>query len=358
MWVALAGAGIAGVCAVLVVFAVRALTLPPPNGPYPIGTTLLTGVGLPAPGIQVWYPARSTSGARAAYRLSGKAGFLDVSRYVRVGSLADVEPARGPFPLLIYVPGWHGAKMENTTLAQDLASNGFIVAALDDLYPDPPMDFSSEGRARATIRWANEKVERLTGAARQAIDAMTLQGATEPSARFARYIDTERIGAFGFSFGGAVAAETALRDARVRAVVDLDGWLFGEAATKGVAVPFLILGGNSGPETGSTPEARFDDLNEREMFDALRRNGGYTVAVDGTRHYDFTDQALLPSIRRRALGPIAGSRVHRIVSTYVVAFFARYLKGGEAQLPHELDPAARLVEFRKSADPPNILRKQ
>jgi predicted dienelactone hydrolase len=264
---------------------------------------------------------------------------------VQTAALLDVDVADGAFPLLVYVPGWGGSRFENTALVQDLASHGFIVVAFDDIHPEPSMDFSTENQARATIVWANRKAELLSDVARQAIDTMFKLGTLSHGGPFAGRVDPARVGAFGFSFGGAVAAETSRRDSRVKAAADLDGWLFGDAALEGVAVPFLVFSGDSPVESATSPEGRFDAENEREMLEGLRRHGGYLVDLAGAHHFDFTDQATLPSIRRRGLGPIDGPFAHRVVSGYLTAFFDRYLRDGAKPLPAEPSPAVRVTEF-------------
>jgi predicted dienelactone hydrolase len=344
MWVALAGAGIAGVCAALF-FAFRALTLPPPNGPYPVGTMLLSDTGAKA-GFQVWYPARpGATGTRAAYRLDRTSDAPKLANFVQTAALLDVEVAEGAFPLLVYAPGWGGSRFENTALAQDLASNGFIVVAFDDIYPEPSMDFSSEDQARATIVWANRKAALLSDVVRQAIDAMMKLAGPSQAGPFAGRVDPAKIGVFGFSFGGAVAAETSLHDPRVKAAADLDGWLFGDALREGVTVPFLVFSGDAPVESATSPEGRFDAQNEREMLAGLRRHGGYLIDLAGAHHFDFTDQAMLPSIRRRGLGPIDGTFAHRVVSGYLTAFFGRYLRNGARSLPAAPSAAVRVTEF-------------
>jgi dienelactone hydrolase len=56
----------------------------------------------------------------------------------------------------------------------------------------------------------------------------------------------DRVGFFGFSFGGATAAEAGTFDPRVVAVANLDGSLMGHAAFGALEKPYMAL---SKPET-------------------------------------------------------------------------------------------------------------
>ena len=51
----------------------------------------------------------------------------------------------------------------------------------------------------------------------------------------------DRVGAFGYSFGGGVSAELAREDHRVLAALELDGVLHGAAAVHGLDKPVLLM---------------------------------------------------------------------------------------------------------------------
>ena len=78
------------------------------------------------------------------------------------------------YPVLLSLPGWNGLRGENTTFVQDLASRGFVIAAIG--YDDPAcagvdvsaggavatdMDFSSEAAFEHTLAVAHEKINRV-----------------------------------------------------------------------------------------------------------------------------------------------------------------------------------------------------
>jgi dienelactone hydrolase len=344
-------------CVAVWVLAFPPLRLPRPTGPNRVGTIALS-VGDEKPvTVQFWYPARDEPGARRAPYLLASHPTADlratISRaLVGTDSVEGANVAPGKHPVLLYVPSWGGRRGDNTAQAQELASHGFIVAAVDDAYPQPPLDLSSAAYDR-TLRWCDEKVRLEAGIVRRVIDALDEIDRGQPATLLRGSLDLRRIGTFGFSFGGAVAAEVARLDPRVRAAADLDGWLFGDAAALGVAQPFLVMSSDNVPGGDGTGDVArntnaFDRANQLQINAGLRRHGGYGLTIAGSDHFNFNDVALLPSIRRRGVGPIAGPRGERIISAYLVQFFDRHLRGKAAPLfdnNENLDSAAELTAW-------------
>jgi len=335
---------------------------PPPSGAWPVGT-VTTNLGTPATvtrgAAQIWYPAPpGTIGSGAPYLQGSERSFSlrILNAVVATIAVAGAPVAAQRFPIVLYVPGWGGNRTDNTAAAQDLASNGYIVAAIDDPFPSVPMDFSSGPALCKTIAWANRKLRLIVDRIAYLLDALAVVDRT-PYKRFFQRLDLERVGILGFSFGGAVAAEAAGADPRIGASVNLDGWLFGNALRTGVSCPYLAVGGPS-TESKEAPgrfasEAaviadRFDRANEKLHLDGLRRRGGYLVTIAGAGHYNFTDAGWLPTLRRTGLGPIDGRRAAAIVSAYVVQFFDQTLRARRAPLFERgarFDDAAQLLAF-------------
>jgi len=331
------------------------LRLARPTGPFSVGTVMrtidtATLAGPAADGgrtridLELWYPALDVSGARRApYRFADTPDTSLATRLlhklVRTDAFLDAPVATGRHPVLLYVPSWGGERAQNTSLAQSLASHGFIVVAMDDLYPARPMDLSSGEAYRESLQWAAQKARLQAASAQKVLDALAAWDTDDPTRRFTSHLDLEHVGAFGFSFGGATAAELARIDPRVRAAVNMDGWLFGDAADLGVPKPFLILSGTEvspGPDDASrlTPSqyysASLDRADEKRVIAGLRRYGGYLLTIEDAGHTDFCDAALLPSIRHTGFGAIDGRRAARIIERYVTAFFESSLRGNGA----------------------------
>ena len=255
--------------------------LPSPTGPHAIGTTVLhltdsTRVDpiLAASGryreltVQVWYPATAAgSDARAPY--IPDSGLVDAMletqywdqsdadierwRTIRTHAYLDAPVATNGsrWPLLVFSHGLGVARAHYTALIQDLASHGYVVAAVEHPYggfmaaPDgriltpaqDSVDFDDPAIvANRTGVWSADVTSVL--------DRM-LNGRHE-AGRFASVIDTTRIGMLGHSIGGAAALEACLSDARIKACVNFDGAPFGQVEEEGLRRPTLVMG--SGPD--------------------------------------------------------------------------------------------------------------
>jgi dienelactone hydrolase len=367
-------------CAALVVVIVLGIHLvpylPPPAGPFQVGT-VLWGINRSSTGsfpsdrggcpvsVQLWYPAEPGTGdGRAPYRPAGD-GLLSAARWVRTGATlnAALSQHRMRYPVLLSLPGWVGSLGENTTFVQDLASRGFVVAALG--YDDPAcagmnrsagntdatdMDFSSQAAFERTHRVADQKIERVANAASQVIDALELLDRVDPNGRFVGRLDLNRIGVVGYSLGGAIAMQLCWRDDRVKAAVNIDGWLFNAAPGGWIEQPFMFVSDDRPPATSAdlsnpNPAHRYhailDDAADRRMSSELAKHGGMFVTVLGSDHLDFSDMAYLS---RLALlrGQRPDGAAIRNAADYSAAFFGRILNSEDSPLFSNPHPSVRL----------------
>lgn len=340
----------------------RVVRLPQPTGASAIGTVLVP-VAI-ASGrtttLQAWYPASAGVGERAPYAmgltLPLRLRFVDALAKTEAYVNAPLAPKR--WPVVFYVPGLGGNRATNTTLAQDLASNGYVVFAMDDTQPQfVGFDFSTANAVRRSMLAGERKVRLQSDDVSAALSSIErLDG--ERGGRFAGKLDLAHVGFLGFSFGGAVGAESAVRDARITAVVNLDGWNLGRAMREGVARPQLVM--LSKPLVDATDAARIGSPIDRQSFDrkigasistGVHRHGGYVAEVDGFGHNDFTDAFLLPSLRHRGGGTIEPARAYWIVERYVRAFLDHYLKDDRSSLLDAriaTERGVRLRHFRSS----------
>ena len=312
------------------------IRLPKPAGVWPIGRTTIALGGGPT---DIWYPiARTTRGRFARYGTIGSRSIKQrvAGRLIVTSAILDAPPAEGCFPTTVFLPGWNGTRESNTMQIQNLASNGFIVAAIDDRHPAAEIDFSSDAALATSVGRAERKLDAQVGDVVALIDDLARLD-RERSSLHGR-LDLSNLGVVGFSFGGAVAAESARRDPRLRVAVNLDGYMYGGAYRSSVARPFLYLSTIDGPPRDTSTlddQARRTQAFEREQSDriyaGLRRSGGYYVAIEGSEHSSFSDAAGMPFWLGGVRAKLDGTAGARLIGTCIVNFLDRSLRRGRTR---------------------------
>lgn len=313
------------------------------SGPFPVATTDVTlpssTDGDPAILVQIWYPAAGDPSALAS--LSESTPPLSCSE-LEHRHLADAERQ---FPLLLYVPGNGHGKDDNASTAAELASHGYIIMAIDDIDRDPrppvvageilqplAFDISSAEAFKTTLRTGDRKVRLQAERALMALDRFEASANADWRAR----VRFDRVGFFGFSFGGATAAEAGTFDPRVVAVANLDGWLFGRAAFGALETPYMIIlikddifPGARQLGSDDPRERNFATLMERDLREEVRlanRPDGFGFRIRTPYHENLSDQIFSRSFFKTWLltNPY---RVKSIRDAYLLAFFDTYLRG-------------------------------
>lgn len=194
----------------------------------------------------------------------------------------------------------------NTAQAEDLASHGYIVVAINHTHEAFSVQFP-DGRTENTvvpldsplnvlgdqllpIRVADARfvLDQLTAAARHSTDATA---ALPP--QLADDLDLTKVGMFGHSLGGTTAAQTMHDDPRIAAAVDLDGPILGSVATDGLDRPLLMLAADTSPWFGNPG-----------WESSWPHNSGLKLPfrIAGTRHMSFTDeQVIVPQLATAGL---------------------------------------------------------
>ena len=157
------GLGVLGlVVSIVLPIVLPVFRLPEPSGSYAIGTLTYHWVDNASPEIftddpndrrelmvQIWYPAGGNpSSPRAPYvpdprvlagllRLIHAPEFLfDQFKYVNTHAIPSAPAAEGElsYPVLIFASGRGGFRQESTHMFEELASHGYVVAAIDQPY--------------------------------------------------------------------------------------------------------------------------------------------------------------------------------------------------------------------------------
>ncbi|MEU9840456.1 lipase [Actinomadura sp. NPDC048032] len=352
--------------------------LPRPTGPHQaVGTTELhlvdAGRADPwVPGrtrelmVSVWYPATGAAGPKAPYLRPGVAKALSEVDALGVFNAGTVDwagarthaaegapaDARRPRPVVLYSPGFGVPRALGTTIAEELASRGYVVVTVDHTYETAPVEFPggrvelqhmpSQGPQRlktgldARVKDARLVLDRL--AALRAGRNPDAEGRALPSG-LGRSLDLSRVGMVGHSAGGIEAAEAMRTDRRVDAGIDMDGTMqyaendFVRVAETGLDRPFMLMGA----ATGGSPQTHLTTPSWKSFWN---RSTGWKrdLNVPAASHYSYTDvQAILPALdgeldipaRDRAdlVGTVDPERMTASVRAYVTAFFDRALLG-------------------------------
>jgi hypothetical protein len=312
--------------------------LPEPTGPHPVG---MTSMGLAEVMISIWYPAAAARGPRAGYLTRADAELMLAGRTepiepiepdelssVRTNAFADAPPAGAPrrLPLVLLSPGFAHPRATLTSIAEDLASHGYVAVAVDHTHQRGPRDQAF---------WVKVVTDRASDVS-SVLDE--LLGA-DPSWPGAALIDPDRIGMAGHSAGGAASIAAMLADPRILAGSDVDGSTDPLIPDTGLARPFLFLGRDGQYSPGDGPAA---DTWARDW--PLLTGWKRWLVVAGAAHQSFTDVGLLADQLGIPFGAQAlALRTMAITRAYLRAFFDQHLRGQHRALfDHPEAPEVRL----------------
>ncbi|MEU9143877.1 alpha/beta hydrolase [Streptomyces sp. NPDC048349] len=304
--------------------------------------------------VTLRYPAQRGTGGPVQYLTAEEARLLLVDRGLEAAipvetlagtaghSRSHARPVAGRYPLVVLSPGFTVHRSTLTALAEDLASRGYVVAAVDHAYESVGTAFPGgrvlECKACDTVEAGTPMQAVSDNRARDVSFLLDRLTGRHPAWCHAGLIDQSRIAMAGHSIGGASALAAMAADPRVRAGVNMDGGLATPAPGNGLGGrPFMLLGAqNRGP--GGNPSWDRD----WPKLDGWKR--WITFADSG--HFTFSD---FPAIAEQ-LGlpdpeaPLPGARSVELTRSYVGAFFDQHLKGRPQPLldgPSPQTPEAR-----------------
>lgn len=320
------------------------------DGPYLAGLATLK-VKLTDPAqtvpVDVWYPAEAPA-ASFATALARWRSWLSYPMGPSALSNAPVATARPKYPLIVYFPLWFGERRQATFTPANLASHGFIVATIDDIVHSAPLR-GDEEKARISDIPTSSVLDfdkyRPTAALRAAVaarEASKIISALGDATPFGKRLDLDRVGAIGFSFGGATAAQLSRTDRRIKAVVNFDGSVYGDAEHFGVDVPYLMFFSDikyptEYELTRAAAHVQIDALLDKEAIEhqimQAERPNNWSYVVKHTVHEDFCDKLVKPSlVTAFQYRPIDRTKTWSELNKYVVAFSNRFLLGSPEPL--------------------------
>ncbi len=278
------------------------------------------------------------------------------------------DSSDGNYPLVVFSHGAFGYYQSNFSTYEELASNGYVVAALDH----PHHSFFSNDTSGKTVivdsefmnnvmgindTTSEEKIYEITKSwmklrtddenfvldtIQQAKASGSLSDAwyTENADTILSVLsktDTDKIGLFGHSLGGATSAAVGRERNDIDAVIVLDGTMLGERVSVNDGKSEYIREAYPVPILDFTKEI---DYNDREQF--KDKNGyayvneyvidnavdGKTVVFSGVGHMDFTDLPLISPTIASMLGSgnIDHEKTLNTINGLVLDWFNYYLK--------------------------------
>ncbi len=202
----------------------------------------------------------------------------------------DAQPANGRFPLVLYFPGLNSTTKTACTLAEFLASHGYVVAAvaLVGASYETPDQSNTQGDIEASVR---------------DMESVWAMLRNDPS------VDPARLAVVGHSLGGIEAIIFAMRNENVLAAVGLD-------ATYGFEGMTQYLAGFYSYVTRSMRAAILDLRRNEEgikldpsAIRAFRFSEKDWIKIPRMRHMDFTTTGMLPQVFQfEVSGPMSGPK--------------------------------------------------
>lgn len=268
--------------------------------------------------LRVWYPAIAGSGYEASY-LDGPGSLEDQLgsgsqlgwfqllglSLVRAHARDHATPIAGLNPIVVLSPGNQTNVIFYSSIAEDLASRGYVVIGIDHPYQVGEAPLHDGGIAFYDTR--NEDLDpahRATLIKDRVLDIRyVLDHLSQINPESIGMVDPTRVFVIGHSSGGLAAAEACRTDERIVACVNIDGQGAGgpfgaDQESSSPSQPFLFITKerNIHPELASRFEAR--------------GRGAIRAVLPEAAHDDFTDGALFGS----ALNPL-GTRPERVMET-------------------------------------------
>ncbi|SDW68226.1 Platelet-activating factor acetylhydrolase, isoform II [Amycolatopsis xylanica] len=330
------------------------MKLPEPSGRTPIGqiTLHLRDVARPDPWlphdrrelmVSIWYPALVETGRQAPYltlaeseRIAhGLSADIAGDALTTVGTHARVNapPLGSRAPLVVLSPGRERPRGTLRTLGEDLASQGYVVAAIGHNHEAVATTFP-DGRTTGCLARDDVKIARGR-AADVSFVLDRLIGKTPVWGR-GKLIDPRRIAMVGHSIGGGSVLPAMLADPRISAGVTLDGSF---PVLAGLNRPLLLLGTPRhapGGQADPSWDRLWPGLTGWKRWLTVER-GGPSMCTDLPM---LADQLGLPPDQK-----LPAARGLRITRDYVTAFLDLHLRGRPQPLLARPSPRFPEVKF-------------
>jgi predicted dienelactone hydrolase len=310
--------------------------------------------------VQVWYPATFKGDPqRAVYALNAelyprdaRSPLPDRAKSVRTTSVLNAPLIATPhrLPVLIYNPGAGYPPYSATFQTEFLASHGYVVVSVGHTdvtgirrFPDgyvyrrdrnmPGID-NERRRSMTASEQLGSWIKQISGWQTSlhvedisfVLDRLQSMATTRGSFFYQR-LDFDRVGALGWSLGGAASIQASRDDPRIKAAANFDGRLYTDAANTGTRRPLLQMHAERRRTDTPTPAERETQLLGDSLFWRLYSQSAadwYDLTLNGASHRHFSDATLMEPLEPGYMHP---RLAHDITNAFTLEFFDKYLRG-------------------------------
>jgi len=279
------------------------------TNPEPIGVTGISYSDSTKIRLDIWYPADEISGYERKGWIDNNPiifeGFEIMTGYpkglfehlyrVRTNSFVDAPPSvnSSGWPIIILLLGWSSISELHTSLAETLASSGYLVAGIEHPGACAVVTFSDnsiyyflgndllDGLPESTrenkLRFLSEYLSRDIDYVIEFLEEMN----EDPYSDFYERLNMKDIGLYGHSGGGSVAIRYALSNEEIPMVLadpTLEGFTIQELVS-GLSNPVLLM---TSSEWESGVNGEFLSVVSKDSA-----NSNYNLSISDMRHVDF-----------------------------------------------------------------------
>lgn len=264
----------------------------------------------------------------------------------------------GSYPLVIFSHGATGVIDSNYSTCKELASNGYVVAAIAHPYQAMfvkdvngkittiDMDFfnqvmtdngsDSPEHEAAVYEMSRQWIEIRTGDENFVLDTILKKASDKETGPFVK-INSEKIGLFGHSLGGASSVMVGRERTDIDAVINLEGTMLGEYTgyengdyvfeQEPYPIPLLDVNSRSVYEEASS----YKDREYVNFYVGKNAKDFKEVIFNDAAHLNFTDLPLVSPLLAHMLGTGQVDALTCIenVNEMVLNYFNYYLKDAE-----------------------------
>ena len=258
------------------------------------------------------------------------------------------------FPLVVFSHGAFGYRGSNLSTYKDLASNGYVVCSIDHSFHSFFAQHTDGSRTLVNMDFLNDAVNITNGvyndktayekthewlALRAAdmnfiLDEMLHDESGKLPIGISSRINSDKIGLFGHSLGGATAAQLARMRMDVDAVAVIDGTMFSEETAFENGRVKLTDNPYPVPLLNLYNEDHYNDAQQQGLaYSNLSASAhaaqAYDVVIRGSGHLNFTDLPLFsPALASMlGIGSVDSRYCIDTMNDIVLAFFNHTLKG-------------------------------